>query len=211
MKHRLAMVAILAVCCLAAPQASADVLSLRGEVHAGGAGGKGVGGALAGDAFHAGAAGPAYGASVGLELLFIDVWVEHNQYPGADGEVSTWTQFMTGLDTRFDLGPAIKGGDNPYAPIYGETGMAIGFGVGTGQQVEPPLDNSEVTDKGFLFQVSIGGGFRVTRALSLGVIVPVQASYLFKSGEGAAANDQGTHYQSIQAAALLNLRLDIQL
>jgi hypothetical protein len=73
----------------------------------------------------------------------------------------------------------------------------------------PPLDNSEVTDKGFMGQAHFGLGYRFSNALSLGVRVPVQAAYLFKSGDGAAANDRGNQYVSVNAALLLGLRLNI--
>jgi hypothetical protein len=97
------------------------------------------------------------------------------------------------------------------APGYFEIGFAAGFGVGTGQQVMPPLDNSEVTDKGFLGQAHFGLGYRLGSAVSLGVRVPVQAAYLFKSGDGAAANDRGNQYVSVNAALLLELRLTLSL
>lgn len=105
--------------------------------------------------------------------------------------------------------PAPRKAAPGYAPGYIDLGLAGGFGVGTGQQVMPPLDNSELTDKGFLGQVHVGLGYRLTRALSLGVRVPVQAAYLFKSGEGAAANDRGNQYVSVNASVLLELRLNL--
>lgn len=95
------------------------------------------------------------------------------------------------------------------APGYLDIGFAAGFGVGTGQQVMPPLDNSELTDKGFLGQVHLGLGYRISDSLSLGVRVPVQAGYLFKSGDGAAANDRGNQYVSVNASLLLELRLNL--
>jgi hypothetical protein len=191
------------------------VLQLRAQVQGGGGGGVGLGGDRKDDAFHKGAAGAIYGGLVGVEILFIDVWVEHSQHLGSDGLIGTWTQFMTGLDLVFDIGAktegvTIKDGKDTggYSKTYGELGMAVGFGVGTGQQIDPPLDNSEITDKGFLAQGMIGFGYRFNKAVSVGLSFPVQAGYLIKSGEGVA-NDLGTHYQSLQAAALLNLRLNI--
>lgn len=202
----------LAVVLGGAPAASAELLQLRAEIHSGGAGGTGLGGARQDDAFHAGTSGLAYGATVGAEVLFFDGWVEHNQYLDADGLSGTWTQFMLGLDTELDLGEPTRGkGKERYSPVYGELGFAIGFGVGTGQQVDPPLDNSEVTDKGFLGQVHLGLGYRLNRVLSVGLTLPVQAGYLFKSGDGLAANDTGTQYYSVQGAALVNVRLSLTL
>jgi pyruvate/2-oxoglutarate dehydrogenase complex dihydrolipoamide acyltransferase (E2) component len=291
--------AALAVALLAPALAAADVFSLYAAVQGGGAGGKGVDGEAQDEAFHSGVQGLAYGALVGVELLFVDGWVEHTQHMRDGALAGTWTQFMIGLDTRIDLGepetvlvrdqraeqaaqeqaaqeqaaqeqaaqeqaaqeqaaqepdgqqaaseqgaqeqdepPA---GEQPAgeqavhgqraapaaparpaaqpvaqrrpvpgtAPGYLDLGFAAGFGVGTGQQVMPPLDNSELTDKGFLGQVHVGLGYRLARALSVGVRVPVQAGYLFKSGDGAAANDRGNQYVSVNAAVLLELRLEL--
>lgn len=203
---------------LGASQASAEVLQLRAEVLGGGAGGAGFGGDQQDDAFHDGAAGATYGAAVGIEFLFVDGWIQHNQYHGSDGLVGTWTEFMAGLDVDFDLGAKTRDAQfdeqgkqtnkKAYSPAYGELGMAVGFGVGTGQQIEPPLDNAQVTDKGFLGEVRIGFGYRFTRALSLGLIIPVQAGYMFKNG---VANDLSNHYQSVQASAMLNFRMTFTL
>jgi hypothetical protein len=198
--------------------ASADLLSGYAQVQGGGASGAGLFGDQMDAAFHKQAEGITYGAYVGVEIVLVDVWVEHNQFIVNGGVEGTWTQFMTGLDVEFDLGHKeggtrlengeVKGG---FTRWYGEFGLGTGFGVGTGQQVDPPLDNSQVTDKGFLVQASIGGGFRLSRYLSLGLSLPMQAGYMFKSGPGASANDLETNYGSMQAAALLNMRFKVQI
>ncbi|MCG8420161.1 MAG: hypothetical protein MJE77_19700 [Proteobacteria bacterium] len=207
--------------CLLPASAQADLLSLYAEAHGGLASGDGIGGYHSNDAFHRGAKGVAYGALVGVEVLFIDAWVEHTQYQDSTGLAGTWTQFMTGLDIQFDVGQKTRGGtidadgrvtgSDRYSPVYGEVGLAVGFGVGTGQQVMPPLDNSEITDKGFLAQGHLGLGYRLNRLMSIGIRIPVQSAYMFKSGEGGAANDESTHYRSVQGAALVNFRLVLNL
>lgn len=190
--------------------AHADVLSLYAAIQGGGGGGEGVDGEARDDAFHAGAQGLAYGALVGAEVLFLDGWIEHTQYLRAGTLAGTWTQFMIGLDTQFDIGQATRGqGEERYAAGFGEMGFGAGFGVGTGQQVMPPLDNAQVTDKGFLGQVHLGFGYRFSPQLSAGVRLPVQAAYLFKSGDGRAANDRGNQYVSVHGAVLLELRLTL--
>ena len=165
------------------------------------------------DAFQQRARGTMYGFKLGVELLFVDLWVGHHQYLGAGGLIGTWTQFMTGFDLEMDLGAKksvvydAKG--NPfggYPAWYAEFGFGVGFGVGTEQQVDPPLDNSEVTDKGFLFEGRVGAGFRLLRRLSLGFVVPVTAGYFFKSGPEAAVNDLDDQYVGMSTAVLINLR-----
>jgi hypothetical protein len=206
--------AALALVAATAP-AAADVVSVHAEVHGGGAGGAGVSGDRKDDAFHEGATGGTYGAKLGAELVFVDAWVAHDQFIGKGGSLRTWTEFMVGLDLDMDVGagPILdeKTQKRGRSKVYAELGMGFGFGVGTGQQVDPPLDYAQVTDKGFLFRVHAGIGRRLNRVMSIGVQLPVEAGYMFKSGPGVVANDTGTHYQSIQAALLLNLRFTFTL
>ena len=89
-----------------------------------------------------------------------------------------------------------------------ELGMGFGFGVGTGQQIDPPLDNSEVTDKGFLVEGHFSAGKVFGGGLGVGVTVPVSMGYYFKSG---FANDAGNQYLAAQGAVLLIVRGKIKL
>jgi hypothetical protein len=208
---------VIAFLAASAGVARADVLSLRVEGHLGGAGGAGLGGdqAASDEAFFAGATGATWGFLVGLEALFIDGWVEHHQYADQDDFLGTWTQFMVGLDLDVErLSKPPKGPDGkpltaPKRTGYFEIGFGAGFGVGTGQQVEPPLDASEVTDRGFLVEGKVGAGLYVANGvLGLGVSVPVQAGYFFKSG---FANDEANQYWGAQGALLLVVRGKIKL
>lgn len=213
--RRISSVVALALC--AAPAvARADIISVMAQVHGGGSAGRGLGGDRKDEAFHDGATGGTYGAKVGVEILFIDVWVGHDQYRDSDRLLGTWTTFMSGFDVELDLGSR-KGGtrndrgevDGGHSAGYAEFGMGAGFGLGTGQQVDPPLDNGQITDKGFVSEIFVGAGWRLTPSLSFGLQVPVQGAYLIKSGRGAAVNDTGTHYTEVSAAALLALRLNV--
>lgn len=202
---------------LAAGEAHADVLSLRVEAHGGGMGGAGMGGAAKDQAFFKDARGGAYGGLVGLEALFIDVWVDHHQIRTGDGLIGTWTQFMTGLDLDFELRdppPEDFSKDKKKAQPKGklkgyiELGLGFGFGVGTGQQIDPPLNNAQVSDKGFLIEGKFGAGFALGKVLSLGVSVPVSAGYYFKNG---FANDENNHYSGIEGAVLFVVRGKIKI
>jgi len=197
--------------------AHADILSLRVEGHAGGAGGTGLGGGQeASDAaFFKGATGATWGVLVGLEALFVEGWVEHHQYADQDDFLGTWTQFMVGLDLDYERfsGPANeearKKGDPGKRTGYLEAGLGVGFGVGTGQQVDPPLDASEVTDRGFVAELRLGAGFYVANGLlGLGVAVPLSGGYFFKSG---FANDESNQYWGAQGALLLVVRGKIKI
>lgn len=204
------LVVLAAVAVIVVPAAaSADVVRLYGEVHGGGMFGKGI----AGDAqaqdnsfFHQ-SRGGAYGALVGGQFLIFDGHLKHHQYPH-DGELSTWTQFNAGLNFNFDTGSPTdkkvrKGG-------YVEFGLWAGFGLATGAQVDPPLDNSEVSDKGFMIETRFGFGKHLSKVFDVGLQVPVSWGYMFRNGEGAAANDVSSQYQSVQVELLLVLRANLR-
>jgi hypothetical protein len=202
-------VVALAVLSLTAAPASADVLKLYGDVHGGGMLGKGIGGdAMAQESsFFAQSKGGTYGFGVGGRFLFIDAHISHHQFPH-DGTISTWTQFNAGLDFEVDTGgPQAKKDHNG---AYIEIGAWLGFGVATGAQVDPPLDNSEVSDKGFMLEGRIGFGKHLSKNFDIGLQVPASWGYIFRNGNGAAANDVSSQYQSIQLEALLVFRANVK-
>lgn len=197
------------VLAMAAP-ASADVLKLFAEVHGGG----GFGTATSGDpvvkdsAFFSKAPHLAYGALVGAEFLFLDGWIQHHQF--TDGSrIATWTQFGVGVHGTIDTGDPKQ--QKAHEGGYFEFGVGGWFGVGTGQQVMPPLDNAQITDKAFLVEGRVGAGKHLSSVFDFGLTVPVSWGYFFKNGNGAAANDVSTHYRGVQGEALLVLRANIRL
>lgn len=195
--HRLVFASALAAALCASPAAAgADLLSLYGQVHAGGSSGKGLGGDLEDQAFHDQSSGPTYGIKVGAEVALVDVWLQHDQYTN-DG---TWTQLMSGLDMELDISSA-----------YLEIGTGVGLAVGTGQQVEPPLDNGEITDKGIIVEGRAGLGYRFAPFLSVGATVPVQVGYLIKSGPGSDVSGVSRGYSEMSFALLGYLRFNPKL
>ena len=193
-----------------AAAAHADVVSLRAEVHGGGGGGTGLGGDAKDAAFFKEAPHGAYGALVGVEFLFIDVWVQHHQYVNGD-RIATWTQLAAGLDIQIpfgDEGQPDVSGKRPGATNYAELGFAFGFGLGTGQQVMPPLSNGQISDKGVIGELDLAIGHKLGKLLDVGVRVPVGVGYFLKNG---VANDLSNHYTGLQVQALLYLRLHVNL
>lgn len=197
--------------------AHADLASLRLEGHLGASGGKGLGGGQKDNAFSEGATGGAYGGLVGIELLFVDVWVEHHQYVTPSKFLGTWTQFMAGFDLDLENFTHVtraerKQGEKPKETSYMEIGLGIGYGVGTGQQVDPPLDAAQLTDQGFLVEGRFSWGLWVGghAGLGLGITIPVSAGYFYKKNTGFV-NDLNTQYYSAEAAVLLVVRGKIKL
>jgi hypothetical protein len=198
--------------------AEADVVKLYAEAHGGGMYGKGTGGDLVNnsanmldEAYFENASPGVYGGAIGARFLFLAAEIQHHQYVGG-GDLSTWTQFGGGLQFEIGLGaPPAKGQKEKVKGGYVQLGTMLFFGVGTGQQVMPPLSNDEVTDKGFLLQGSIGFGTHINGVFDIGISIPASYGYFFKSGGTAVANDLSTHYQSFQVEALLVLRGNIRL
>jgi hypothetical protein len=189
---------------LAPTAASADVFKLYGEAKVGGMYGSGIAGDQKDASFFQTARGLGYGGLIGGQFLILDAHIKHTQYRH-DSALSTWTQFNGGLNFTLDLGSeedkkAHKGG-------YFEIGAFVGFGVGTGAQVMPPLDASEVTDKGFFLEGRLGFGKHINKVLDIGVTIPASWGYIFKSG---AANDESNQYQSVQADVMLVARFNIR-
>jgi hypothetical protein len=206
---RIALPAV-TVLALLAPRAHADLLELRGEIHAGGSLGTGVGGAQKDSAFFAKAPNFDYGALVGAKIIFADAFISHDQFTDG-GHIMTWTQFAAGV--RFDGktgGQASANGVPEKPPTgYWEFGAHVVFGLGTGAQVMPPLDNAQITDKGFTFELRPGFGKLLGGGFKIGLAFPISGGYFFKSGNGATANDLSTHYQGIEGAALLTFGMEI--
>ncbi len=190
---------------VAASPARAGILELYGQVQGGGMYGQGIAGAQKDQDFFNAAKGADYGVKVGAEVLFVDVWVEHNQFTRFSRIDGTWTQFMLGFDWDFPLGDAPEPGKQP--KTFGQVGIGAGYGVGTGQQVEPPLDNAQVSDKGFIGQLELSAEYRFNDIMAIGLAVPIQYGYLFKNL--VDANNEENQYQSIHAAGLLYLRLHL--
>lgn len=197
---------VLLLAMLVPATASAEVFKLYGEAQGGGLYGKGVAGDHKADSAFAGGRG-AYGALVGAQFLIVDVHIHHRQYINGDG-LTTWTQFTGGLNFGFDTGSAQEKKDHKSG--YVSLGVGLAFGVGTGQQVMPPLDNAQVTDKGFLLEGKLGFGKHLNKVFDIGLSAPVSYGYIFKSGNGATANDTSNQYQTIQAELLLVLRANIR-
>ncbi len=209
MMRALSFAVVLATAATAAP-ASADVLKLFAEAQGGAVYGKGTSGdqVIKDAAFFARAPHLGYGLLVGAEFLFLDAWVQHRQLNDGDG-IATWTQFGVGVHGLVDLGTVKQ--QKAHEGGFFEFGVGAWFGLGTVQQVMPPLDNAQISHKAFLLEGRIGAGKHLSPTFDVGVTVPVSWGYFFKNGGGAVANDASTHYQGIQGEALLFLRANIRL
>jgi hypothetical protein len=198
---------LLAVVLAVAP-AHADILKLYGEVHGGGMGGKGIAGDQQDEAFFADAPHGMYGLEVAARFLIVEAHIRHHQYRGG-GELATWTQFSVGTGVSIDLGDEQQ--QKAHTSMYAELSTTVGFGLGTGRQVDPPLSNDEITDKGFIGEGRFGIGKHFNKYFDLGVAVLASYGYFFKNGVDDTANDVGSQYRSFQVEGLGYLRLSLKL
>jgi len=178
---------------LASVCARADVLALFAQVNLGAGAGTGLGGDQKDNDFFQRTKGFTYGATVGAKILFLRVWIEHQQYTSFSEFKGTWTQLMLGGGVDIPLQDVPIGELVPF-----DLGLTFGggFGVGTGQQIEPPLDNAQISDKGIIGEVALGAQ------------VPLTFAYLFKND---APIDQATSYSSVSVKGLVFLELTLGL
>lgn len=199
--------ALLVLATLATP-ASADVFRLFGELHGGAMGGQGTSGDAKASDFFAKSPNGTYGALIGAELLFADLWIQHHQYVG-NGHLTTWTQFGLGVHFNFDLGDAKQ--RKAHLGNYVEMGAGLWFGIGTGAQVQPPLDNAQLTDKAFLAEARVGFGRHLNKVFDIGLEVPASYGFYFKSGNGAGANNTSNQYEGWMLEGLVALRANLRI
>jgi len=191
-----------------AQPAAADIFRLFGEAHGGGMDGQGTAGDQKDSAFFANAPHLTYGGLVGAELFIFDALIQHHQYTNGS-RLTTWTQFGLGLHFNIELGSEQE--QKEKKGNYFELGVNAFFGIGTGQQVMPPLDNAQLSDKGFLAEARVGYGKHLSSMFDFGIVVPASYGYFFKSGNGAAVNNLSTHYRGWEIEGLLALRANLRL
>jgi len=197
----------LAILVAASAPAGADILKVFGEVHGGAMGGKGTAGDQKDEAFFANAPHGMYGLKVGVRFLVLEAQIQHHQYRG-DG-LATWTQFSAGLGIGADLGDEKQ--KKAHKSTFAEVNAMLGAGLGTGRQVDPPLSNDEITDKGVLLEGRFSIGKHLGKFLDFGVAVTGSWGYFLKNGIDDTANDVSTHYQGMQFEGIAYLRLNIKL
>ena len=171
-------------------------------------GGSGMAGDQKDEAFFANAPHGMYGLEVGARFLVVEGRIRHHQYRGG-GELATWTQFSAGIGFVADLGDEQQ--KKAHKSSFVEFSALAGGGLGTGRQVDPPLSNDEITDKGVVVEGRFGFGKHLNKFFDIGIAVAGSYGYLFKNGVDDTANDVSTHYQSLQVEGLGYLRLRLQL
>jgi len=143
------------------------------------------------------------GFKAGAEILFIDVFVDFKQGWGKPGQsqnldwTSAWIGFMLGIDLDLHFGEQKK--------WHFLIGADAGFGIGTAGPINPPVDNADVSSKGFVAQGRAGLDYHFTKVFAIGVEADLGYHYLFLNG--LPVNVVDNHEQGIHFLGMLTTKL----
>ena len=127
--------------------------------------------------------GPALGFEVGAEVLFLDFMINGTRIfdRAADGVGESgaghYFQFLTGIDGDFAIGD----GSDP--SLFLRVGVNGGFALGTHRKVKPPLDNAQVSDKGFVTNGLVSLDYHLGKLFVLGVELSPGYHFFFPGGD----------------------------
>jgi hypothetical protein len=163
---RIAVAAALALAALLAAPRPADARLV--DLHVGGrAGGLTGWGTTANTPdFFEHTRGAGVGFEAGLKLLVVDLSVTFTQVADGSGTVGTLTQFLLG--TNFDIPAGHLKFENGQPRSVFRPGFQGGFGFGTAGPVNLPLDNKQVSDKGFVSYATIAYEFFLNPFIGVG-------------------------------------------
>lgn len=216
MRHVDTLAAALALgCLLEAAPSEAKVLDLYASLKGGWVTGGGSNSlaANAADYFEL-ERGPALGFEVGAEILFLDLMINGTRMfdPRStdeagvqEGSGGTFFQFLLGIDGDF----ALDGGAVP--STFLRVGGNAGVGLGLHREVRAPLDDSQVSDKGFVFNGVLALDQHLSRFFVVGLEVQPGYHIFFPGGakqeQGVSGDDhsRGFHFMTL---AFVQFHLD---
>jgi hypothetical protein len=182
--RRLLFTAVLTAAALAARRADARWLDLHAGVRGGGI--TGWGSDRNTPDFFEKTRGPGAGFELGVKLLVFDVSANFLQVFDGSGRVGTLTQFLLGFEIDVPAGDG-KLPDGHPQNIF-RPGLAAGFGFGTPGPVHPPLDNAQISDKGFVSHVKLAYEHFLNPFIGVGV--EANLGYHYFLGGQVATNGQ---------------------
>jgi hypothetical protein len=171
---------------LASTSARAEVFALFAQANLGFSAGSSLGGDQDDTNFFQRTKGFAYGAVVGAQVLFLRFWIDHQEYTNFSDFKGTWTQFMLGGEFGLPLGEVL--------PVDFGIRFGAGYGIGTGQQAVPPLNNGDVSDRGIVLEVAPAIRYKFASVLALGFELPIAFSFLTKTDAPITTSDKYTSF-----------------
>lgn len=177
----------------AARPAEARLLDLRAGVRAGGLTGWGTTSNT--PDFFERRRGPGAGFEVGARLLVFDFSVNFTQLFDGSGRNGTFTQALVGIAIDVPVGNqyfargSLGAGQsqNIIRPIVG-----AGFGFGTPEAIHAPIDNAQLSDKGFVSRAGVGYEHFLNPFIGVGAQVDFGYHYFVGGGQSMLAANE-TH------------------
>ncbi|MDX2021768.1 MAG: hypothetical protein SF187_16130 [Deltaproteobacteria bacterium] len=156
--------------------------------------------------------GPAFGFEVGAEILFLDFMINGTRIfdqaadsRGEDG-AGYFFQFLTGIDGDFAVGE----GDDP--STFLRVGVNGGAALGTHRKVKAPLDNAQVSDKGFVANGVVALDYHLGKLFVVGVELMPGYHYFFPGGDSdknqSLNGDDQSKGMHVMGMAFLQFHLD---
>jgi hypothetical protein len=207
MKRRflpLGLLAIAATLWITERPAEARLLDLRAGADAGGI--VGWGATSNTPDFFEHTSGGALGFNLGLRLLVFDASIGFTQVLNGSGTVGTLTQFLLGL--AFDVPVGQQKLPNGKSRAVVTPALVGGLGFGTSGPVDPPLNNEQVSDKGFVSHLKFGYEYFLNPFIGVGATGFVGWHYFF--GGQVVTNSQ-SHSSGYHAAALAQVTFHLGL
>ncbi len=188
-----------AVLALASRTAEARLLDLHVGGRVGGLTGWSTGSPNTPD-FFAHTRGAGIGFEAGLKLLIIDLSVTFTQVADGSGTVGTLTQFLLG--PTFDIPAGSSKFENGQPRSIFRPGLQGGFGFGTAGPVSLPLDNKQLSDKGFVSYASLAYEYFLNPFIGVGGQAQFGWHYFLGGQVVNNSEDHSTGYQLAGYATL---------
>jgi hypothetical protein len=146
--------------------------------------------------------GPGLGVELGVKLLVFDVSANFVQLFDSNGTAGTLTQFLAGINVDIPVGidkfqEGVERGKsrNIIRPIAN-----LGFALGTPERVHPPLDDAQISAKGFVSYVGLGYEHFLNEFFGVGAQANFGYHYFIDGGMSEAMATPGlqTHSSGYQ-------------
>jgi hypothetical protein len=198
------VLAVFAVLGLAARPAEARLIDARAGVRFGGVTGWGTTSATPDFFDRRKGVGP--GFELGVKLLVFDVSTNFTQFIDGNGRAGTLEQLLAGINIDVPVGndkfyEGVERGKsrNIVRPIF-----MVGVAAGTPEPIHPPLDNAQISDKGFVSYLGFGYEHFLNEFLGVGVQADYGYHYFVGGGKTMMAANQ-THSSGYQLDAFAAL------
>jgi hypothetical protein len=186
---RIALAAgVLAAVVLGAPAAEARFIDLHAQANGGGIAGWG---SSSTPDFFDHTRGAALGAEVGLKLLIFDLSAGFTQVFDGSGTSGTLSQVVFAVDIDVPVGDAKLPNGQSVNIIHPSLGT--GFAFGTNGPVNPPLDASQISDKGIVVPLKVGYEYFLNPFMSVGAEGMFGYHYFF-IGSSLNEHSSGFHF-----------------